>query len=488
MSSVHVENELNQSSSSTSSTTSTSKQPVYNNNNNNNLFTNAQTTSSPSEHNRHRPTSTSTISWDDMDPKKYYGYNMIFCLAIDGMMYPLDVVRTRLQVQGSSIVAQNFPHYNGTWDGLKSISRLEGYKGFYRGFINCEVGYLSSKMVYFGCYEQSKQYLKNNNFGHTSSYISGALAELSSLAIWVPFDVTTQKCQIQGKTNKYVNAYEIFKQSYNERGVRGLYRGFGATIIRNVPYSAIWWGTYEHSKDILHKIDIRAKLGLPQRSTTQYLAVSENDHEVENEDPVVHMFAGFTSAVISTVLCNPFDVIKTRLQTGSYQSIINNQTTTTTANVSNNATSSSSSSRWSIIRHSHFLQVFTDTIKREGVKALWKGIVPSLITSAPYSMISIIVYEERVMNSGGHSNRCSSVTILIYVQIYYYYYDYTISFNQNQIIIVYVHSLKGCLGVILSSYRLLALQRTCISSGTVYSEEDLICTPISPRDHKTIII
>ncbi|EFA77930.1 mitochondrial substrate carrier family protein [Heterostelium album PN500] len=353
-------------------------------NNNNNDNSNSSSNSNSGQQNKYK--NAQKITWDDLDPKKYYFYNMLFGASIDGFMYPLDVVRTRLQVQGSSIIKQTFPVYTGTFNGMKNIYKYEGLRGFYKGFLPSEVGYLSSKIVYFGVYEQSKQYLNRSEFGAASSYLSGGIAELSNLVIWVPFDVTTQKCQIQGHLGETKSAWSIFRQTYEERGIRGLYRGFGATVVRNVPYSAVWWGSYENTKNYLHQLDIRGKLGLPARNS-DHLAVAEqldDSHLVENEDPIVHMLAGLTAAVISTTLSNPLDVAKTRLQTGSIAQFENH----------NQATANQPKTLSSFLKRSHFISVLVDTVKREGVRALWKGLVPSLLTSAPYSMISIIVYEE----------------------------------------------------------------------------------------------
>jgi len=185
--------------------------------------------------------------------------------------------------------------------------------------------------------------------------------------IWVPFDVATQTVQIQDPKNpEYRPGVHVFKKIYQERGFTGLYRGFGATMIKNVPFSGIWWGTYEITKKKVEQLNIRELLHIKERSN-KTLSVSEgNAHKVQDEDPITHLISGFAAAVISTTLTNPLDVAKTRLQTGTFEK---NQKV-------------------------NFISVIKDTIRKEGVRALWKGLVPSLLTSTPYSMMSIILYEE----------------------------------------------------------------------------------------------
>eukprot|EP01132_Coremiostelium_polycephalum_P004670 gene4670-5835_t len=347
-------------------------------------FKNDHTLSSTAATKTFTSTAAKRIEWDDLDPLKYYSLNFIIGGTIDLVMYPLDVIRTRLQVQGSSNVHQSFPHYGGTYDGFKKLHSHEGFKGFYKGFLTSEFGYLCSRGVYFGTYEIFKQSLfrisniSNENpdsFENSQKLlyittISGAMAESLASFIWVPFDVATQSVQIQGSLNhpKYRGGRDVFQKIYGERGIKGLYRGFGATMMRNVPYSGIWWGSYELSKSKLHDCNIRGFLGIKDRSRNMTLSVagSTDQHNVEDEDPLVHMISGFAAALIATTLTNPLDVAKTRLQTGVFPAG----------------------------QKPNFISVIKDTIRKEGVRALWKGLVPSLLTSTPYSMISIILYEE----------------------------------------------------------------------------------------------
>ncbi|KAF2077378.1 hypothetical protein CYY_001306 [Polysphondylium violaceum] len=317
------------------------------------------------------------IQWDDLDPKKYYFFNGLLGGSIDLMMYPLDVIRTRLQVQGSISIQQKFPHYTGTFDGLKKLYTNEGFKGYYKGFLTSEVGYLSSRAIYFGTYEVLKQsFQKFTNQSHLDesseqlfmiTTISGGIAEMFATLIWVPFDVATQTVQIQDPKNpEYRPGLHVFKKIYQERGFTGLYRGFGATMIKNVPFSGIWWGTYELTKKKVEQLNIREKLNIRER-TNKTLSVSDGKpHQVQDEDPITHLISGFAAAVISTTITNPLDVAKTRLQTGTFEKG----------------------------QKVNFISVIKDTVRKEGVRALWKGLVPSLLTSTPYSMMSIILYEE----------------------------------------------------------------------------------------------
>jgi hypothetical protein len=46
---------------------------------------------------------TRDITWEDVDPKKFVAYGSVFSIMFDSALYPADVVKTRLQVQGGAV-------------------------------------------------------------------------------------------------------------------------------------------------------------------------------------------------------------------------------------------------------------------------------------------------------------------------------------------------------------------------------------------------
>jgi len=69
-----------------------------------------------------------TIEWHMMDKKKFFPMSMASSFTVRCFLYPLTLVRTRLQVQYQSDV------YRGTWDAFGKIVKNEGVRGLYRGF------------------------------------------------------------------------------------------------------------------------------------------------------------------------------------------------------------------------------------------------------------------------------------------------------------------------------------------------------------------
>eukprot|EP01112_Ceratiomyxa_fruticulosa_P007318 TRINITY_DN1897_c0_g1_i2.p1 TRINITY_DN1897_c0_g1~~TRINITY_DN1897_c0_g1_i2.p1 ORF type:complete len:369 (-),score=16.08 TRINITY_DN1897_c0_g1_i2:39-1145(-) len=335
------------------------------------------------------------ITWSDIDPTKFFLYNMAFTFAVDTCFYPLDVVRTRMQVQGSSLHQLSFPHYRNGWEGFKQIKNNEGiWRGLFKGFATCETGYVISHTIYFGVYEIAKQRLQQHYSPESSkdpnltlfltTAAAGALADFVQCLFWVPFDIATQRLQLQGPLKKpeYAGGVDVFRKIYGDSKVRGLYKGFGATIIRNVPSSAIWWSTYELSKNFLHwcsTSNIRKKLGLSQRDE-KIITRSDGSRVVENEDPLIHLLASMAAGFTSTVLMNPFDVAKTRLQS-------------TNLTISETPSLNDSKGIFNFQWKNNVFRLLLLMVKQEGWRCLMKGLGPALCISLPHSCLAIICYE-----------------------------------------------------------------------------------------------
>ncbi|XP_067863336.1 mitochondrial glutamate carrier 1-like isoform X5 [Heptranchias perlo] len=87
-----------------------------------------------------------------------------------------------------------------------------------------------------------------------------------------------------------MSATQIAKDLFYSQGLRGLYRGLGATILRDVPFSIIYFPLFANLN----------KLG--QKS-------------VDGKASFVHSFlSGCTAGSVAAVAVNPCDVIKTRFQ------------------------------------------------------------------------------------------------------------------------------------------------------------------------------
>lgn len=99
----------------------------------------------------------------------------------------------------------------------------------------------------------------------------------------MPAEVVQQRLQIQGPfgAKTYKGGVDAVTQiarnevreggliyhwinhvTYRQQGLRGLYRGTGATFLVYAPASAIWWTAYELFKSAMCTVDLRSPFGL----------------------------------------------------------------------------------------------------------------------------------------------------------------------------------------------------------------------------------
>lgn len=68
------------------------------------------------------------IEWNMLDKRKFIPLSLLSTLTLRGLIYPLTVIKTRIQVQAKT------GHYRGTLQTFKQIYRNEGLNGLYRGY------------------------------------------------------------------------------------------------------------------------------------------------------------------------------------------------------------------------------------------------------------------------------------------------------------------------------------------------------------------
>ncbi|XP_068175641.1 solute carrier family 25 member 44-like [Antennarius striatus] len=289
------------------------------------------------------------IEWEDLDKRKFYSFGIFMTMTIRATVYPVTLIRTRLQVQrGKSL-------YNGTFDAFFKILRSEGVRGLYRGFM-VNVFTVISGQTYMTTYEVTRKYVSYYSENNTvKSLVAGGLASLVSQSITVPIDVVSQHLMMQGqeehltrfrlssitetgKTKKVSGqTRNIVTQIFAADGFPGFYKGYGASLLSFIPYSAFWWPFYHFYAEQLSK-----------------LAPSDCPHLI------LQAVAGPFAAVTAATITNPMDVVRARIQVEGTTSIT---------------------------------ETFRRLIEEEGYLGLTKGLSARIISSLPAAIVLAIGYE-----------------------------------------------------------------------------------------------
>ncbi|CCH46467.1 Solute carrier family 25 member 39 [Wickerhamomyces ciferrii] len=247
---------------------------------------------------------------------------------------------------------------SGTWNALYKIGKAEGPTTLYRGLSLTLLMAAPANIVYFTGYELLRDNSPLRSWEVLNPLLCGSIARVLAGTSVAPIELLKTRLQSMPSSSKtQSNALGQLLKSVNQeiqiKGIRrALFKGLELTLWRDVPFSGIYWASYEFFKN---KLSTRVNFW-------------KND---EYNLFLTSFLSGSISGTIAALATNPFDVGKTRLQI----SIENDG-----KNLSNKKANS--------------MFTFMKNIwKIEGFGALYVGIVPRVLKIAPSCAIMISSYE-----------------------------------------------------------------------------------------------
>ncbi|XP_043517073.1 calcium-binding mitochondrial carrier protein Aralar1 isoform X2 [Frieseomelitta varia] len=255
-------------------------------------------------------------------------------------VYPIDLVKTRMQNQRTgSLVGELM--YRNSFDCLQKVIRHEGFFGLYRGLVPQLMGVAPEKAIKLTVndFVRDKFMDKNSNLPLYGEIIAGGCAGASQVIFTNPLEIVKIRLQVAGEIagGSKVRAWTVVK----ELGLFGLYKGARACFLRDIPFSAIYFPMYAHTKTRL---------------------ADEGGYNT----PLSLLVSGAIAGVPAAALVTPADVIKTRLQVVARRG----QTT-----------------------YSGLLDCAKKIYKEEGVRAFWKGATARVFRSSPQFGVTLFTYE-----------------------------------------------------------------------------------------------
>lgn len=162
-------------------------------------------------------------------------------------VYPIDLVKTRMQNQrAGSFIGE--VAYRNSLDCFKKVVRHEGFSGLYRGLVPQLMGVAPEKAIKLTVNDLVRDKLSDKN-GVIPNYcevIAGACAGASQVVFTNPLEIVKIRLQVAGEIagSQKIRAWSVVK----ELGLLGLYKGAKACLLRDVPFSAIYFPAYAHTK------------------------------------------------------------------------------------------------------------------------------------------------------------------------------------------------------------------------------------------------
>merc|ERR1712000_132401 len=151
-------------------------------------------------------------------------------------VYSLDYARTRLANDAKHAKSGGARQFNGLIDVYRKTIASDGIAGLYRGFMPSVAGIVVYRGLYFGMYDSFKPLLPKSL--ETSFFASFALGWCVTTAAGIaayPLDTIRRRMMMtSGEAVKYKSSFDAARQIIATNGVKSLFNGAGANILRGV--------------------------------------------------------------------------------------------------------------------------------------------------------------------------------------------------------------------------------------------------------------
>uniref|UniRef100_A0A3P9IPZ5 Mitochondrial 2-oxodicarboxylate carrier n=1 Tax=Oryzias latipes TaxID=8090 RepID=A0A3P9IPZ5_ORYLA len=260
------------------------------------------------------------------------------------LMHPLDVVKTRFQIQRGGADPSS---YRSLSDCFRTVLRTEGFFGFYKGILPPILAETPKRAVKFFTFEQYKKLLALTPLSPGLALSAAGLGSgLTEAVVVNPFEVV--KVGLQANRDSFKEQPSAFAQARriiqaDGWGLRGLNKGLTSTLGRHGVFNMIYFGFYFNVKDAVPP---------SPDATLEFLR---------------KFTIGLLSGTISSCVNIPFDVAKSRIQ--------------------------GPQPRPGQIKYRTCLQTMALVHREEGFLALYKGLVPKIMRLGPGGAVMLLVYE-----------------------------------------------------------------------------------------------
>lgn len=184
------------------------------------------------------------------------GFTLIFqdvCSSVVGSAacvytgQPFDTLKVRMQVHvNSSVSALNW---------LRQTVSSEGMLALWKGSVPAVVGAVAENAMAFSTNGLLKRLLEKVTDSSSSSkdeirisgpLLTGALTGALTAVVLAPCDIIKCRAQVAlANGHAAPSTSHLIAHVYKTGGLRGFYTGFGAQVLREVPFFSAFFGSYE---------------------------------------------------------------------------------------------------------------------------------------------------------------------------------------------------------------------------------------------------
>ncbi|KAI3420792.1 hypothetical protein GPALN_014413 [Globodera pallida] len=172
---------------------------------------------------------------------------------------PLWVCKTRLCLQYEHLGGMAQDHrYRGLIDCVRQTWRLEGVRGFYRGFLPGLFGTLNGA-VQFAIYNWLKDWrcqargIPRDSQLSPMDYLAFSISS-KCLSTGITFPYQVLRTRLQDPFTNYASTWDCLVRTLKREGLLGLYKGVLAGTIKQLPYSVITYIVYEQTRYFIQNL------------------------------------------------------------------------------------------------------------------------------------------------------------------------------------------------------------------------------------------
>ncbi|GAA5969848.1 hypothetical protein JCM11641_008059 [Rhodosporidiobolus odoratus] len=231
------------------------------------------------------------------DYAKFFASGAACCLLSHGGMVPIDVVKTRMQLE---------PQLKklGMVGTTRHVVAEEGLKGLATGFGSTAVGYFFQGGAKFAGYEFFKLKLaeasgENAVRNRTAIYLGGAaIAEFFADILLTPLEAV--RIRLVSNRKYATNLATGFKRMASEGGARELYAGFVPILAKQIPYAVGQFLVNELAHEAVYKRLSKEKL----------------ENLSTGEETAITLGCGITAGFAAAILSQPADTLLSQINKG----------------------------------------------------------------------------------------------------------------------------------------------------------------------------
>ncbi|KAI7790989.1 solute carrier family 25 member 34 [Triplophysa rosa] len=265
---------------------------------------------------------------------------------------PLEVVKTRLQLQGELQARGSYQrHYRGVLQALWVVGRTDGIRGLQKGLTAALLyqGLMNGVRLGFYSYTEASGLTGVPGGSLIAAATAGALgAFIASPAYLVKTHLQAQtvKAISVGHQHNHQGVSSALVSIYQREGVMGLWRGVNGAVPRVMVGSAAQLATFSSAKDWV--------------TCAQWFSA---------HSWLIALTAAMISGVVVAITMTPFDVISTRLYNQPVDDFKKGRL------------------------YGGFVDCVMKVTASEGIVALYKGMTPVFVRLAPHTVLSMLLWD-----------------------------------------------------------------------------------------------